>query len=301
MLKEQLNYETILERSRNLNIPFSSLLGGAVLEEIVERISLMEQGECLWLRNGAILGKEQYARKLILCLEYDYIADSLKKAGDKQMEEEALKELSRELNGKAWIQKREHDFIFSQKETYMKKNLLIQITAEFEEMKIPVSIKIYPQREEKKIPKKETFFSVLFPEKKIFYNSCPAEAILAEKYMEIITKLELIQDIGNYYDIYYLLERESVDGRKVREYIEELCAGTSLIKEEDRLSMIAGYKSYGYMKKKWKSFLRSVPAKEPSWETAVERFLKFFEPIWRAIVNDLIFFGDWMPELNRFL
>ena len=55
------------------------------------------------------------------------------------------------------------------------------------------------------------------------------------------------------------------------------------------------------MKKKWKVFLRSIKEKEPQWEMVIERFLCFFEPIWQAVIEDFVFFGDWMPELNRFL
>lgn len=301
MEKEPLSYELLLERSRKLGIPFSNLLGGAVLEEIVNGIGHMEQGEHFWLRNGMVLGEKQYARKLILSLEYDYTAESKNRANERPTEERVLQQALEELKEEIWNKEKTRDFVFRQKEKRMKKYLLLQVTAEFKDMQVPVSIKIYPRREDKKIPKKETFSSVLFPEKTISYNSCPPEGILAEKYMEIITKLELIQNIGDYYDIYYLLERKSVDGRKVKEYIEEQCKGKELSKEENRIEMIAGYKNYSYMKKKWKAFLRSVSAKEPSWEAAVERFMKFFTPIWQAVTEDLVFFGDWMPELNRFL
>lgn len=294
MGKDHLNYELLLERAKTLHIPFSNLLGGAVLEEIVQRIDFLEQGEHFWLRNGTVLGEQQYAKKLVLCLEYDYVTE-------KQTNESILQNLAEEFKVKVWEKKGENDFIFRQREKLFKKYLLLQMTAEFEDMQIPVSVKIYPQCEKKKIPRREVISSVLFPKKEISYNSYPVEGILAEKYMEIITKLELIQNIGDYYDIYCLLERESVDGRKVKEYIKDQCEEKKLSKEENRLVMIAGYKDYSYMKKKWKAFLRSVPANEPSWEKAVERFLMFFEPIWQAVTKDLVFFGDWMPELNRFL
>ena len=303
MKKERLSYALLLGRAEELQIPFSNLLGGAVLEEIVRRIGLLEQGEQFWLRNGNVLGEKQYRKKLTLYLEYDFIIEKSKKADGIgiQTDENIFRNLAEELKEKAWVREEEQDFVFYQKEKFMKKFLLLQIMAEFEEMQIPVSIKIYPQWEEKKIPRKEEFASILFPQKMIMYYSYPAEGILAEKYMEIITKLELIQNIGDYYEIYYLLEQGSVDGRKVKEYIEEQCKGNEISKKSDRLEMIAGYKDYSYMKKKWKVFLRSVHAKEPSWEAAVERFLKFFEPIWQAVTKDLVFFGDWMPDLNRFL
>jgi len=301
MKKEQLSYELFLERSKELQIPFSDLLGGAVLEEIVQKISLLEQGEHFWLRNGNVLGEKQYRKKLILCLEYNYVMEKPKKTDDSQTSEMILRNLAEELKDMMWEKRGGYGFFFCQKEKYTKKYLLLQITAEFEDMQIPVSIKIYPQWEEKKIPRKEELVSILFPQRKITYHSYPAEGILAEKYMEIITKLELIQNIGDYYEIYYLLEQGSVDGRKVKEYIEEQCEGQGVSKKANPLEMIAGYKNYSYMKKKWKVFLRSVSADEPSWETVVERFLQFFEPIWQAVSNDLVFFGEWMPELNRFL
>ena len=67
------------------------------------------------------------------------------------------------------------------------------------------------------------------------------------------------------------------------------------------MDMVKTYKDYTFMKKKWKVFLRSIHSKEPAWEQVMERFVSFFEPIWKAVAEDFIFFGDWMPELNRFL
>ena len=32
-----------------------------------------------------------------------------------------------------------------------------------------------------------------------------------------------------------------------------------------------------------------------------DSFEAFFPPVWRAIIKDEIFIGDWMPELCRFL
>ena len=168
-------------------------------------------------------------------------------------------------------------------------------------MQIPVSLKMHLMFDEKKIPKKESFMSIVFPKPEVTYYSYPVEAFLAENFIEAVVKLELIQDMKVYYDIYYLLERESVDGRKVKDYIDEECEKKQIKKETERLAMIASYRDYTYMKKKWKVFLRSIKEKEPQWEAVIERFLCFFEPIWQAVIEDYVFFGDWMPELNRFL
>lgn len=301
MQKEQLSYEMLLEKSKETGISFSNLLGGAVLEEIVRRISVSDLGENLWLRSGTVLGIKQYKKNLVLTLEYIYIIFKLNRKNKEMTDQMFLTELQSNLSEKVFLEKYDYGIHFELKSKIQKKNLMFQLVATLGEMKVPVAVKVHLLRDEKKIPKKENFTCMMFPKITIYYNSYPAEGYLAEKYMEIITKLELIQDIGAYYDIYYLLEKESVDGRKVREYIEDKCEELKIAKEKDRLEMIAGYKNYTYMKKKWKVFLRSINSKEPSWEKAVERFINFFEPIWRAILEDMAFFGDWMPDLNRFL
>lgn len=301
MQKEQLSYEMLLEKSKETGISFSNVLGGAVLEEIVRRISVSELGENLWLRSGTVLGIKQYKKNLVLTLEYIYIIFKLNRKNKEMTDQMFLTELQSNLSEKVFLEKHDYGIHFELKSKIQKKNLMFQLVATLGEMKVPVAVKVHLLRDEKKIPKKENFTCMMFPKITIYYNSYPAEGYLAEKYMEIITKLELIQDIGAYYDIYYLLEKESVDGRKVREYIEDKCEELKIAKEKDRLEMIAGYKNYTYMKKKWKVFLRSINSKEPSWEKAVERFINFFEPIWSAILEDMAFFGDWMPDLNRFL
>ena len=301
MQKEQLSYEMLLEKSKETGISFSNVLGGAVLEEIVRRISVSDLGENLWLRSGTVLGIKQYKKNLVLTLEYIYIIFKLNRKNKEMTDQMFLTELQSNLSEKVFLEKHDYGIHFELKSKIQKKNLMFQLVATLGEMKVPVAVKVHLLRDEKKIPKKENFTCMMFPKITIYYNSYPAEGYLAEKYMEIITKLELIQDIGAYYDIYYLLEKESVDGRKVREYIEDKCEELKIAKEKDRLEMIAGYKNYTYMKKKWKVFLRSINSKEPSWEKAVERFINFFEPIWSAILEDMAFFGDWMPDLNRFL
>ncbi len=300
MQKEQLSYQILLEKSKKENIPFSDLLGGAVLEEAVRRISASEYRENLWLRNGTVLGKEQYEKNLVLSLEYDYVIQKRKKTDLDKSEQTFLTELSEYLKEEIFAGDG-YGVQFQVKPKLLRKHLQLQIQAELEEMQIPITIKIYLLFDNKKIPRKESFTSIMFPKITVFYYSYPTEGFLAEKFIEIITKLELIQNLGAYYDIYCLLEHASVDGRKVKEYIEEQCEKIQIPKEKSRLDMIAEYRNYTYMKKKWKVFLRSINSKEPEWEQVIERFLQFFEPIWQAILDDLVFFGDWMPELNRFL
>lgn len=294
MEEKRCSHKLLSEKSKETGISFSGLLGGAVLEEVVRRIGASEYKEKLWLRNEKVLGKEQYRKKLLLSLEYEYAAANPE-------ESECLSELADALKQKVFEGNFDFGISFTQQNAVLKKCLKLCLNAELEEMITPVSVKIYPVREGKKHPEQNHFSCTLFPDVTAAYYRCPAEGLLAERYLEIVTRLELIRDMEAYYDIYRLLERERVDARKVKEYIEESCGALASGQKEMLPDVIAGYKNYGFMKKKWKMFLRSINSREPSWEMAVERFSKFFGPIWQAILGDFVFFGDWMPELNRFL
>lgn len=301
MLKERLTRDLILKKSREAGISFADLLGGAVLEEIVRRISVSEYKENLWLKNGDVLGQEKYNKKLTLKLEYVYVLFKVNKKDADKTDDMLLTELFSGLEEKAFGGNADYGILFEASYKIHKKSMMIRFLASLEDMHVPVSVRICFMLDNGKIPKKEKISCTMFPKVSILYNGYPAEGVLAERYVEIITKLELIQNIGAYYDVYHLLERESVDGRKVKEYIEECCEQLQIRKEKDRLDVVKGYRDYAYMKKKWKVFLRGINSKEPSWEAAIERFMSFFTPIWEAILDDLVFFGDWMPELNRFL
>lgn len=301
MQKLRLTHDLILEKSKKTGIPFSDILGGAVLEEIVRRIGVSEYKENLWLKNGNVLGEAQYQKKLTLTLEYVYVLFKISKKDADKTDDMFLSELFLGLEEKSFGSHEDYGIAFRASYKIYKKNMQIQFVASLGDMQVPVSVKVLLLRDNEKIPKKESLSCMMFPKASLLYNSYPAESVLAECYVEIISKLELIQNIGAYYDIYHLLENESVDGRKVKEYIEEGCEQLHIRKEKDRLDMIQGYKNYSYMKKRWKVFLRGINSKEPSWETALERFMSFFEPIWKAIMEDLVFFGDWMPDLDRFL
>lgn len=294
MGEECLSYKMLLEKSKERKFLFSNLLGGAVLEEVVRRIAESEDGEKLWLRNGNILGQKQYEKKLTLNLEYNYI-------GLKTAEEGRMSELAKRLKEEVFERTFDYGIMFSVEYIILNKYLSLRIFAKVEDMQVPVSVKIYPFCHEKKIPKKESFSCMMFPETAVCYNCHPTEEILAEKFAEIVTALELIRDMRAYYDVYCLLDKEPIDGRKVRECISEVCKQYHISREKNPIETIAGYRNYTFMKKKWKRFLRSINSREPSWEMTAERFVKFFDPMWQAVIGDFVFFGDWMPELERFL
>lgn len=151
----------------------------------------------------------------------------------------------------------------------------------------------------------------IFPQKKtglhegrqenFTYNMFPSEEYLALAFYEVIKDLELIVDMSWYKQIYETLCRESVDGRKVWESLNRLIKEYPIPSLDKRLDTLAGYKDYGYMKKRWKSQSRRRKESYPRWEDVVALMVQFLTPIFEGVLKDEIFLGDWMPELGRYL
>lgn len=302
MQKEQkITAAFLQEMSVRTGLIFSNMLGAVVLEEIVRLICESEYAKEFWLRNGNILTRESYERNLKLKLEYDYVIQKPKKELGDFSPLQLLNDIVLHLKEEVLEGNSKKNILLEVKIKSNPKFVQLDCVGKIEDMQVPVKIVFHCLQDENLIPKKNTLSLLVYPEKQITYYSFPAENILVEKYLEVITKLELIRDMRAYYDIYYLLDRESVDGRKIRDYICGQCEIMKIEKDNSRFEMVKNYQNYGYMKKKWKVFLRSIHRKEPGWEQVIQRFINFFEPIWKAIIDDYVFFGDWMPELNRFL
>lgn len=293
--------EDLKKISLEKKMPFSVLLGAAALEDAIKSIGESSYSKYMWLLNRDNLVGIQSKKKLDLNLDYNFVVQKLHKEKGISPGDVFSKELAEEFVKEVFFIPK--DLIFDWKADIMssEKNIKIGLDAYLEGMQIPLTLHVNSLYEEKLVPKKEEVDLLLRKGKKVSVYSFPSEILLAEKFIEIAVKLELLSDLKNYYDIYQILNSETIDGRKVKNHIDELCVRENLGREISRINMILGYKDYVYMKKRWKIFLRSNHSKEPNWEQVMEKFEQFYVPLWEAVVSDTIFFGDWMPELGRFL
>ena len=55
------------------------------------------------------------------------------------------------------------------------------------------------------------------------------------------------------------------------------------------------------MKKRWEKYIRKQGTEDVSWETVLHRIIVFLSPVWNTMCRDEVFFGDWMPDLARYL
>lgn len=283
-------------------MPFSVLLAGWVLEEIVALLADSGFADYLWLKNGSELGIEQYGKKNILDLNYVYL-------NDERVVKKGSLEPGQKLSVKVAIlilaqivQKEKVPEIKWRGNFSLNQELLtLDIVAEFEEMKVPVQVKIREIGVPPVLPVKKKLVPFLDGGREISYMQYPADMLLSEQLFAIVRDMELIPEMEAYDTVYQILSWEPLDGRHIRELLGELCQKNGLVPGEDRAGTILSYRDYTYMRKRWARYLRQQKKKSPSWDDVMELLGEFLPGVWNAISRDEVFFGDWMPDLGRFL
>ena len=289
-------------KSEELGIPFSNLLAGYVLEELMYLIEDSPFSLYLWLKNSSVLGIEQYRKKNILTLEFAYVTDRLamKKEGIVPGQKLSLKMGYVML---AYILKVEKvpEISWKGRASMNGDTVELEVAGELEEMTVPIHIRITELTEEGVVPLRKEFPLFMQNNRKVPYLEYPMEIVLTENLLEIIKNMELIPEMYAYDIVYQILSSEAVDGRHIRAMLSEACKREQLVPEEDRVQTILSYKNYTYMRKRWEKYLRHRKRKEPAWDEVMELMEGFLPRIWKSLCEDEVFFGDWMPGLGRFL
>lgn len=325
-------------KSRELHIPFSNLLPAAVMEHVLWLVNRSEWKERLWLRNGSSLGPDCYRRKPVFTLSFYYKKDSPQELFTPEMLEEFFKRLlalpqertaaerSSLLSGKGFAGDR-----LSRGHAYGKRTaedrpnspgaseeaplsisvvsvrhqetdgFRIDLEASMGMIRVPVKVQLEALSRQNLQPEEGELRLMMQDDQVIRFPQYPSEQIVAEHFVTILEKMELINDLTPYQELYGILGKEAMDGRRLQLLITEEGRGRNLTFGANRLATILSYENYTYMKKKWKAYLKREQRKTPLWEDVMKRMGAFFPPLWDAIVADRIYIGDWMPELQRFL
>ena len=256
----------------------------------------------LWLKNSGALGVEQYRKKNLLTLDFAYVTDprAMKREGIVPGQELSLKMGYVML---AYILKVEKvpDISWKGRASAGDHRVDLEIAGEFEEMTVPIHIRVTELTEEGLVPVKRTFMPFMEGGKQIPYLEYPVESILAENLFYLIRDMELLPDMSVYDKVYGILKTEPVDGRHIQELLGEHCKKQQLLPEESRMKEILSYRDYSYMRKRWEKYLRHRKRKEPAWTEVMQVLEQFLPQMWSTLCRDEIFFGDWMPDLQRFL
>lgn len=290
------------EKSMELGIPFSNLLRGYVMEEVIKLIYESEYADYFWLSNPWVLGEEAYRDNRTQNLVFYYLES------EKEIPETQLipgQRLSWKMASYmiAVIFRKDHSNYISlrgravETETRYQWNLI----GEVDEMKVPLVVRLIPFAGKKLIPERAQLVLLQSEQKTVDYLCFSTEHLLCQHVFQIISKLELISSMESYDIVDKVLQNQSVSGRYMIDELERMVAKEPKVLKYKRMEQLAAYQDYTYMKKRWTKYQKSKNLPLTDWSEVLGRFLKFAEPVWKAMCDDEIFLEDWMPELGRFL
>ena len=282
-----INRFKIKEKSEQLNIPFKNLLSAAVAEIIIGLIADGKYCNELYLCNTSDFNPDIYRDLCIGNIYYEYVRDL-----DEKMAVLYMRDILKEIMAKAALEG------FAVNGSVEEGVIHLKITVD--EMYIPLQIYFEKHRAAHE-PEKMDLKLTAYENRNVIVLTNPKEEELSKHLIEIIEKLELINDMDHYYDAYRILTTHPVNGRKVKERVAQLMEERGVSLDDSRIKMLEEYKDYTYMKRKWKVELRQKKKSEPKWEDVNICLINFIKPIWQAIRDNVVFLGDWMPQLKRFL
>lgn len=267
----QRDIEILKEKSRIKNVSFSSLLS-----EYVQQTFLMELSKSKFDMETLVYGRiaSEKQCKVILSLDNGVFSE-----GD------IARWLKSDFSQHGWeVQAKSADGI-------------VEANINLGEMYIPLIIKVLKSNAET-LPVIKTIRYIINGDE-ISYRAYPTEEILADNIADILTKMELINDMDRFLSAYEIIGECTIEGRSFKEMLSEKLSCHPLY--DSQLNTLKSYGSYSYMKKKWKAFLRGQKIKEPAFDEVIERITGFLEELWNPLIRDEVFFGDWMPQLRKFI
>ena len=282
-----INKGNIKEKSEQLNIPFKNLLSAAVCEIVIELLANGKYCNELYLCNSAEFKSDVYKDLCISNIYYEYVRDL-----DDKMAILYMRDILKEIMAKGALEGMVVNG--SVGET----GISLKIT--IDDMYIPINL-YFKKHGASHEPEKITLELIAYGNRKVDVLINPKEEELSKHLLEIIDKLELINNMDHYYDAYEILTSNPVNGRKVKDRLNELVKEKGIVTDDSRLNMLKSYGDYTYMKRKWKVELRQKKKSEPQWSDVNNCLMNFLSPIWDAMEKNMVFLGDWMPQLKRFL
>lgn len=294
--------QELKERGGKLELSFADTFYGYMVEDAMLRIYGSPYQEHLWLESRNVLGEKAYCERSEkqICFLYQPAERTI--APEKLCPGQKLSvALCRQMMMDLFANDNAQEIDWSGDVTQNEDRFLLHLTGTYREMQVPLCFVIRSVQEQNQRPgKRECFLSVI-KDRKLAYLAYAPENQLSRDLFEIVNKLELIGDMGCYDRAYQVLRKESLSGRYVLEEFGTFCESCPQVRKMQRLTQLAEYESYAYMRKRWEKYVRNRGIENAAWAQVLQLILEFLKPVWQSLCENTIFFDDWMPELGRFL
>ncbi len=288
-----INKQLLLSKTAELGIPFQNVMAGATMECLLKAISTSQLAGELWLHSADSYSMKSYSRTCVRRLSYSTV--SSKPFAETIQTFEAL--IKDALVGEGYT--------ITACQTSETNQSAQQITFDLqlmlEDVYLPIQVSLRALTNSTAFPKEKLLLLFMENSKAITVNAFPEELAVAKDLALILHKLELIGDMSAYLRVYQTATREALEGRRLRMALQQECEALHMPLAFKPYDIWKTYGSYAYMKKQWKVLLRQQKLTSPQWEDVFAVIDRLVNPIWTSICADDIFFGDWMPELGRYL
>ena len=290
------------KQGEKLQLSFADALYGYMIEDVMLRIFGSDYREYLWLTSRNVLGVEAYRNRSEKQIGFLYQPVARRIAPEKLCPGQKLsvalcKHMMLELLGGDNVQQISWSGEVTEKEGIF----YLHLTGTYRQMQVPLCIAIRSVQAKNQRPEQKEIRLPVIENRHLSYLVYAPENLLSRDLFEIVNKLELIGDMGCYDRVYQVLRKESLSGRYVLEEFGTLSESCPQVRKMQRLTQLAEYESYAYMRKRWEKYVRNRGIEYVPWAQVLQLILEFLTPVWQSLCENTIFFDDWMPELGRFL
>lgn len=285
MGKQQILMKSMFAKSKSLSISYENLLAGCGVEKLIQQLFLSNEKTDFALADASILGMSHYQKTLIKKISLRYF-----------QREESMKVIYGCVQ-----QCFEHTDMELLVEPLMeaKDEAILMVKVPIESITVEIQLELKPALRGKSYGTRESIQSILGNNQKLNYFRYAMEGEIAEKIYQCIYYMELLPEIEVYNDIYHLLENQLLQGRKTRDCLEKL--NTDNVFTKDRLDTFLHYHENKELEERWINYSKKMKSTELAWSKVVEKCNRFIQPIGESLEKNDLFFGDWMPELERFM
>ncbi len=176
----------------------------------------------------------------------------------------------------------------------------ISLEVYYEKMYVPATIYISPERRESIVPSKMNM-ELPVHEETVSVLCYPIEQEAALHFFIILKDLELINEMEHYYYFYKIFSENTIDGVRFQNALRTLLEENNVSIDDRHWQLLLSYRSYSYMKNKWRNWLKRQKELSLAWENVFEMLEIAVSPVREAMMSGQMFFGDWMPGLGRYL
>lgn len=283
------------------DMPFSNILWGYMVDDLLQRLYTSEYQKFFWLANPEGVGLTAYRDGKEHILRFVYCKSEKKVYGESHCPGQPLSEpLLNYFMEQVIFTGNRAGIQWEGSVQWEEEEAVLQLTGTYDVMKVPIRVSIQT------VDAKDAFsephpYEALTTGHPVILQIYSVENTLCKNLNEILYKLELISDMSCYEKVNQILKKEAISGRRVLEQFLKLHTYDEKFYVEKRMTQLLSYGDYSYMRKRWEQLGRKKGVSLEPWETVVNRLGKFLAPIWEALCKKEVFFDDWMPELQRYL